>query len=275
MDMTISSCHQWINDIDPSHMPVVVTLPLKFQAALHQLVVEMEERLSPAQRDLEIKREEVHVSRLLRPNEFSFESESRFVDPSQHQLLKAIIDEELSEAELCDEIVSSFMTPFEVAFGEDSPDTPSEDAAVESSLERPRRPMLPLEIHDVWPRVFSYLTAETLRLRRRLSELIVERERIVRPCRVDRLVQEVWRARLGSVVFGRDFLVTCLKGWPDLTLFIIKWLQFSAARGMQNVPAMFFQNVAESLGMQGVLPPVVTEHPLDTEVLADLGYMVV
>lgn len=261
-------------------MPVVVTLPLKYQAALHQLVVEMEERLSPAQRDLEIKREEVHVGRLLRPNAFDFESESRFVDPSQHQLLKAIVDEELSEAALCDEIVSNFMTPFELAFGEDSPDTPSEDAAsevasVESSLEKPRRPMLPLEIHDVWPRVFSYLTAETLRLRRRLLELDIERKCIVRPGRVNRLVQEVWRARLGSVVFGRDFLVTCLKGWPDLTLFIIKWLQFSAERRLQNVPAMFFQTVAESLGLQGVLPPVVTEHPLDTEVLADLGYMVV
>lgn len=234
--------------VHPSHMSVVVTLPLRHQEVLQARLARLQRRLEPGEAEYENVREQARVEQAAFPGPEGRIPERFLVEvedtPGWPHACRAI-------AEMRAE-----------ALGVPSP--PTETPAVRQTGAR----MLPDSLQDVWPRVFRCLTARTAELEHELEAAELRLRDIVRPGRVAAVIDLVD----DDVAGGKELLASVLRGWEDLHLFMVVCLgSFHADDPVDSIPsASQCTALARAMGLPGTLPPLPWNHAH----LADLGYMV-
>lgn len=221
--------------IHPSHMYVAATLPL-----IHQQ--DLQGQLDPQQVKLDAAREYGRVWKICRPNRSAVDI---LWGPSKYD-----------------------------------PPTALEASSVLTSCETPERrgvrgsssSMLPHELHDLWPRIFSYLTQETAALSMKLDDTLIASRR---KARIACMIDHVLSSSSYDVMDHKDVIARGLKGWQDLHMFVSHWVLVWCTNGIPPPPKTFLQ-IARKMGLQGCLPPLL--HParwfsVDPSV-AEAGYMV-
>ena len=135
--------------------------------------------------------------------------------------------------------------------------------------------ILPPALHDMWPLVFSFLTAETACLSRRLRAAEARLERSVREARVASLVHLIHNQDAIEVHANEGLIAQILRGWEDLHCFMCRFLDADAETA-DYTHAWQFSSLARRMGLPGTLPPVQLRRPRthDRQALADAGYAV-
>ena len=135
--------------------------------------------------------------------------------------------------------------------------------------------LLPPALHDTWPLVFSFLTAETACLSRRLRAAEARLERSVREARVASLVHLIHNQDAIEVHANEGLIAQILRGWEDLHRFMCRFLDADAETA-DYTHAWQFSSLARRMGLPGTLPPVQLRRPRshDRQALADAGYAV-
>ena len=77
---------------------------------------------------------------------------------------------------------------------------------------------------------------------------------------------------MGTIAGNQDLIAAGLRGWEDFLLFMTQW---AAEIGYEITPAGTFTDVAKSMGLGSIIPPLVSDlQPQKLEHLAAAGYMV-
>lgn len=251
-----------VTAVHPSHMPVLVTLPLRHQEALRGRLARLQQRLTP----FEWMKEYLRVQLLCFPEHTGGYPEREAVILQRFDNNPEAARQALAELR-ADTVAAA-----------DAGADAAADSAGEPPGPRPVRTtgacMLPYELHDVWPRVFRALTSETARLERELAEAEEQVAAFTRPARVESMNTLVIDYADENILGSRELLAVGLQGWPDLYAFMCAWL---AEVDLAPVnPASDFRSVAEAMGLHGELPPLLKCEWMDSTFsdLAAAGYMV-
>lgn len=132
--------------------------------------------------------------------------------------------------------------------------------------------LLPQQLRDVTPLVFSGLAVETARLQRLREEHQARRDRESRELRVEGAALALQTRALAT---NTCLLARALRGWADLQLYMANHIGWQDDDGGPYTPASEFQALAGAMGLQGPLPPVVAcLQPFgDVDGIAAAGYM--
>lgn len=247
-----------VTAVHPSHMLVAATLPLRHQDALRGRIALLQKRLDPACLPFEWTKEFVRLQLLCFPEPVGCCSERilQYFRPYLGRVFQAM-------TALRAEAAAGLPAQATAAAGQGRWPARTTDGYV-----------LPPKLHDVWPRVFRTLTAETARLGAELRELEGRLALVTRAARVDCMRCLLLHCFAENhVLAGRELLAFGLQGWDDLHAFMCKWV---ADCNLDDVPlenARVFRSVAVAMGLPGELPPLLRPIWVDSGKTAAAGYM--
>lgn len=220
--------------IHPSHMHIVATLP-----SIHQQYLQAQ--LTPCQLEVDADQEYARVWKTCRPHDTT-------ADILRHH---------------------------EQGLWEYNPALALEPSSTSTSRELTVRcttsTMLPHELHDLWPRIFSHLTEKTAVLSRKLHDARMASRRRTR---VHCVIDHVLNSSSYDLMDHQDAIARALEGWQDLHMFMSKWVLEWCDNNIPPAHTCFLE-IARKMGLQGCLPPLINPGWFKPDFsVSTAGYMV-